>query len=475
MRSFSLVFPFLLAAATFVGGCATYRARPLSVRDQKLAFEARTLAEPALQRFVEDHGLVSAGASWPPPVWDVQLLTLAAYFYRADLEIARARLALAEAGVITAGTRSNPTVGFNPTYDLNPVDGVSPWTLGFTLDLPLETAGKRNYRVVLARQTVNSARLNYASAIWRVRNSVREGMTALEGAMADAAILGRQLELQSGTVNLLEERQRAGEASSGEVRLLRIAVAQTALDRDDAIQRAEEMHIRLAEAIGVPAKALDGKTFSFASLDLLPSAEDAGTARHEALLSRTDVLGALSEYDASQVSLQLEIAKQYPDLRLGPGYAWDQGENKFTLGLAVALPLFDRNRGLIAEAEARRREAAANFSAVQAHAIADIELAYAGYRGALKKLGTADNLVHRRNEQIGAAEESLAAGMTDRVEFLQAQVEAGLSERARSTAFNEAQRALRALEYAMQHPAGLEAGSGVPASLLNDQSNTPKS
>jgi broad specificity phosphatase PhoE len=30
-----------------------------------------------------------------------------------------------------------------------------------------------------------------------------------------------------------------------------------------------------------------------------------------------------------------EIAKQYPDIHLGPGYQYDQGVNKWTLGFSV--------------------------------------------------------------------------------------------------------------------------------------------
>jgi len=37
-----------------------------------------------------------------------------------------------------------------------------------------------------------------------------------------------------------------------------------------------------------------------------------------------DVLGALCRYAASQAALQLEIAKQYPDIHLQPGYEFDQ-------------------------------------------------------------------------------------------------------------------------------------------------------
>jgi outer membrane protein TolC len=66
----------------------------------------------------------------------------------------------------------------------------------------------------------------------------------------------------------------------------------------------------------------------------------------------------LAEYNASQSALQLEIAKQYPDIHLNPGYEFDQGDNKWSPGLTVTLPILNQNKGPIAEAEAKRTEAA---------------------------------------------------------------------------------------------------------------------
>ena len=92
----------------------------------------------------------------------------------------------------------------------------------------------------------------------------------------------------------------------------------------------------------------------------LPSSADAGKdltsaeAREQALLGRADILAALAEYAASQSALQLEMAKQYPDIHLNTGYEYDQGLQKWgLLGLGTELPLLNRNQGPIAEASAR--------------------------------------------------------------------------------------------------------------------------
>ncbi len=454
-----------------VGGCATYNPRPLNPPDEANAFAARSLDDPALQQFMAAHGGAGLTTNWPPPAWDLRLLTLAAFRFHADMEVARAKLAASEAAVITAGARPNPTVGFSPTYDADAAGGVSPWTLGFTLDVPIETAGKRGDRIGQARHAANSARLAFVTAAWQVRSRVRRTLVDLQAATLTEEILARKQAAENQAVELLEARLKAGQSSLTEVQLVRVAAAQSALQLRDAQRQATQASVRLADAVGVPANAVARLPLSFAASDRLPSADEAGAARRETLLNRADVLGALADYEASQSALQLEIARQYPDVHLGPGYAWDQGQNKFTLRISFTLPVFNKNEGPIAEAAAHRREAAANFAAVQARVIGEVELAFAGYRDALRKLETADTLLDGQRARMKSAQDSFAAGAADRVELLQAQAELGTNELARAQTFSEAQLALAQLEDAMQRPAGATATAGVPASVLNHESH----
>ena len=87
--------------------------------------------------------------------------------------------------------------------------------------------------------------------------------------------------------------------------------------------------------------------------------------RRQALLNRADVRGALAEYAASQSALQLEIANQYPDVHLGPGYGWNTGnagDNEWTLGVTLDLPVLNHNQGPVAEAKAKRAGGRRAFS-----------------------------------------------------------------------------------------------------------------
>jgi outer membrane protein TolC len=199
-------------------------------------------------------------------------------------------------------------------------------------------------------------------------------------------------------------------------------------------------------------RALDGLEFSFDSLRTMPAVVAPAEAQRQALLHRADILSALAEYAASQSALQLEIAKQYPDIHLSPGYEYDQGDNKWSLGLSVTLPVLNRNQGAIAEAQARRTEAAARFNALQAIVLAEIELAVAGYRAAMQKQADAEAMLVNLQRQENSARAMFAAGEISKSELVGLQLQFSATALARHEALAQAHQAKGQLEDALQSP-----------------------
>ena len=382
------------------------------------------------------------------------MLTLAAFYYQPDLDVARAKWEVAEAGVITAGGRPNPSVGFTPQYNVNAAGGISPWILNFSLDIPLETAGKRGYRIARARPISEAARLNIAAVAWRVRSRLQRDLLSLYRAERAEALLQEQQRVQEEMVRLLEQRLSFGEASQPDVTEAHIALNQILLSLREAQKQRAETRVQVADALGLPVDVLNNVRISFDFLTHLPSAVDIPSEdiRRRALLNRPDILGTLEEYTASQAALQLEIAGQYPDIHLGPGYEWDQGDNKWSLGFSISLPVFNRNEGPIAEAEARRKEAKARFIALQSRVMGEIDRTFAGYRFALQKLETADSLLATKKKQLQSIQAMFNAGETDRLSFLSSQSELYSIALLRLDALANSQQSLGLLEDAVQRP-----------------------
>jgi cobalt-zinc-cadmium efflux system outer membrane protein len=444
----------IIFAAVLLMSCAHYQARPLAPEKTAAQLESRRLDDPGLKTFLEQN----AGHKltiWPNTNWDLPELTLAAFYFDPSLAAARDQWLVARAGLKTAGARPNPSVSIAPGYDTQIPGNYSPWLVPLSFDVPIEMAGKRGKRMAEAEKAVESARWNFVSAAWQIRRAVRASLLDYTIAGRRAGLLQQEFNFQMEIVKMLQQRLDAGEISRPEVTIVQIAVSKTQLDLSDARLKQAEALSQLAEALGLGQSALEREklnfNFSTRNLKELTSAE----ARNVALRSRADILAALADYATAEADLRLEIAKQYPDLHLGPGYAWNNGnagDNEWILGLALELPVLDQNQGPIAAARARRKLAGAKFVALQAQVMGEIDRAVADFRVAREQLQTGAGLFQAEQRQQKSAEEQLHAGADDRLDVLDAQLELSNAQLAQLDDEAKLQMALGALEDALQRP-----------------------
>lgn len=436
----------MLLAVALTSGCVQFTSREVRLADSAEAFERRSLDSPNLHAFLHEQGQRAFGDG----VWDFETLALVAYYFHPSLDVARAELDAARAAEITAGARPNPTLGLSPALNTSS-GGVSPWMVGLQIDLPIETAGKRGLRVVAARHRTEAARLRLTGAAWMVRVNVRKALLELADATERTRLIVRQMAKQENALAAMEQKLAAGAIPGRELSAPRTALARLKKEREDARVLAAESRARIAAALGLPEHALPAELSAKADVagaEILAARE----AKGRALTSRADLLAALADYAAAQAVLRLEVAKQFPDVHLGPGYEFDQGENKWSLGLSVELPVFNRNQGPIAEAEAKRRETAARVLALQASIASEVEQAVAKWDGAKRRLAALEELVGEQKRQAELAATNLSAGAGERLDVLLAEGELAGAELLRWEATVQAAQAFAGLEAATQHP-----------------------
>jgi len=167
---------------------------------------------------------------------------------------------------------------------------------------------------------------------------------------------------------------------------------------------------------------------------------------------RTDVRSSLAQYEAAQSALQLQVATQYPNLTLGPGYNYEFGTNRFILNPAIDFPIFHQNQGQIARAVTDRQQAAASFTALQAQIIGAVDTAVAGYRATTQTLRTADALAADEQSRQRQVRASFDAGDSDRPTLIAAELEAAVVQSSRFDTVVLQRQALGALEDALQQP-----------------------
>jgi outer membrane protein TolC len=448
------VWPLVCGIAA-VAGCAHFQPQPLAPEKSAAQFDARRLDDAGLRAFIATNA-AGAPPGWPLEKWDLNSLTRAAFYFHPDLAVARAQWRVAEAGVLGAGARPNPSVSFSPAYDTQIPNNPSPWIIPVAFDVPIETAGKRGKRIAEAEKAAESARWSFVSAAWQIRRGVRASLLEYSLAGRRAELLQKEFTAQAEIVKLLQGRFDAGELSRPELTEAQIAWHKTQLDLNDAQSKQNDARSRLAQALGVSLAALDGVDLEFDFSAPEPEALTSTEARGVALRERADILGALADYAAAEADLRLQIAKQYPDLHLGPAYAWNNGsagDNQWSLGVTLELPILDQNQGPIAEAEAQRKLAATKFEALQAQVSAQVDRAVAGLRLAREQMQTSGNLLDAEKQQQQSAEARLRAGAGDRLEVLNAQLESANTELTQLDSEERLQSAVGELEDALQQPA----------------------
>jgi outer membrane protein TolC len=450
----------VVAVAASLAGCVAYEAAPIDPESTRSAFEARTLSDPELVTFAR--ASLPAEAPFPPPIWTLDDLTIVALYDHPEIAVARAELAATKAGVVSASARPNPTLALDPEYVANAGGGLQSWVLGARLDVPIETAGKRDLRVERANRIVDAAELALYDAAWHVRSRLRGALLDHASAERDVQLLGEELGARRDTLALLEQRFAVGEVSRPDLAQADIERGRTELELRASAARVRTLRARIAAALGVSVRALDGQIVAWPDVENpvpRPDLESHGLESRdlESSLradpsSRMDVRRSLAEYAAAEAEVELEIAKQYPDIALGPGYTYDQGAHKFLIGFSMPIPIFNQNEGPIAEAEARRAAAQARFLALQAAAIGDIETAEARYAGAIEELAQAETVLERHRERERRFERAVAIGAEDRLALSEARVQRAVFARSRLEAAHRVNAALGDLEDALQRP-----------------------
>ena len=443
---------FLLISLT--GGCVSYSPHPLDPSKTAQLLESRSLEDPGLKRFLTRQGRTPK--HWPKRRWSLSDLTLVALYENPDFSVRRTTMALARAGITTAAQRPNPGISFFTALNSIVIapEETSPWALGLLFDVPFETAGKRGIRLRKARDLANAERLRLGQAAWDVRSLVRRRFLVYVHQIRQSDNLRKEVGISTRILALWHLRRVAGEASVIDENTARIALERERLSLNASRELELSSRVALAQAVGLPETALEGVRLSFADLETVPSLDrlPAPSVQRAALLNRLDLRAALAQYAASEETLRLEVANQYPNFQLGPGYSFDQGDNMWAVGFSMPLPILNQNQGPIAEAQARRARAYARFIALQFQVIGQIEASLVHYRGSLRSLETTGRILARQKDLQHQVERNFEDGEVGRMALMNARLALLSAKRDRLTVLSKAQRTLESLEDAVQAP-----------------------
>ena len=442
-----------LAAIISMAACSTvaYSPRPLDPDAITAEFLARSAEVDGLKRFAAANGY--AANAWPPEQWGLKELTLVALYFHPDIRIARLRAGVALAELASAAQPQSWPGRVKPEYHSRALaDTNGPWTLGLELEIPLVAQGKRAARAERSAFLADAAELDVANAAWAARGRVRDRYLELQTSRDALASLDALLGARKEMLVLVNRRVEAGLLSARELGAERVIYLQLEQSRDQELARQQRAKGELAAALGVPLDVLERMRLRFDAHALPPIDLDAGTLRRMALRNRLDVHRKLLEFGAADAEVKAAVAAQNPAITLGPGYAWDQGDNVWSLAVGMVLPPAALTRASIREAQKRRELAAEQFAATQTDAIARTARAFAQYLLARDRAARAERQLQMQQDQESRMIRQFDTGAADRMQRVVARIDTLASETALQGASVELRQALAHLEDALQRP-----------------------
>ena len=456
----------LLAAATgaLVSACVhAPPAAPLDPGATLAAFSTRTLD----------------GLSGAPPAasggWDRSQWLRAALQLNPQLAEQRAAVIAAAALERSAAQRPNPEMELFAEY-LTAAAQSAAWLYGVSLEFLARPPGERaRVRQQAALQSA-LARSELAESIWRVRAALRQALLDVVSARDETALLESLVAERQALVDSDRARVRLGDLARAQMLTDELELARARQRQQQSRSRAADARVRLAAAVGVPSEAVaavEVRWDDWAAIGALTGAAPERW-RTEALIARPQITHALREYDLSQIALQREVARRWPQLRVTPAYAWGGDgvredprgavNTESALGVSFELPVFNQHQGPIAEALARRTAAGEHLKAVQAQIFGEIDRAERAWPGMRQAWQETQQLAALAEGQSQAEERALRAGASDRGSVLGAQIAATEARLSALGAAYTAEVAYGALEDAYHRPLqgdeGRESGAG---------------
>jgi outer membrane protein TolC len=386
--------------------------------------------------------------------WNRAELLVAALELNPAVGEARAQLQQATAGVRTAQALQNPTLSLASEYDLSRSDDEPTWLWGIGTSVLLDTFVSRGVRTNIAQAGVRSAYAAFSDAVWNVRKDVRVALLSAVVAARRIDLLQTDLQQREELTSLARRRIEVGEGARPEGLQADLELARARAALEDARRTQIDTRAKLAAALGVPIRSLDDVMLAWDDLDTVgPLSEDTlRTSRDRALLSRADLERAIADYTARDLELRHEVSAQYLQVSLGPGYTYDHGIRKLTFGASVALPVFNRNQGPIAQAYAAREAAGQHALVVQSTILNEIDTASAAYSAALAALDRARSQRQTSESLATSARRAFDIDASDRPTLLAAEISATNERLAELDALERAQQALGQLEDAVRAP-----------------------
>lgn len=372
-----------LLLVLLVTACATYLPEPLKLKQSTLADPIASIVEQKASQ-VERPWLAPVTIDLAAPLTRDGIAAIAV-LNNPDLAALRARAGIAGAQVFAAGLLPDPNFSLGANKVLRGPDTLLDLTAGLGLDIAsLRTRAVRRQEALAHDQQV---RLDLAWAEWQTAGQARLQATRINrlGKIVDLARQSR-----NSTQSLLDRITRAairGDTAGDRLQAARLAVLTSSENLRTSEKELETAHVDLVRLLGLPP----GYALRLAAP--LPFAPPPPTSVlfPVAEANRTDLAALREGYKSQEAVVRRAVLEQFPNLGLSLNTQRDSAGNLLA-GPAInfTMPLWNRNRGVIAVERATREALRTEYDARLFQTRSDLYIAEA--RVAVSQQSRADAL-----------------------------------------------------------------------------------
>ena len=281
------------------------------------------------------------------------------------LSVARREVEATEGQVLQGSLRPNPEFVFQADDASRPSRSSTA-----QLDMPIETANKREARVEAAERGRDVAQTDLADRGQRLRAAVSAAFFDVLAAQELLRAAQDSLSLARRATDVASRRVTAGKVSPVEETKARVAEASARVALAQAESGLRNARTRLSSLWGNPMPQF---TLAEGSVDSLPDLPD-GIAVEQRLQRAPALLRAERELQRRKALVGVEQSRTVPDFTVSVGMKRREdtvGRDQLLVGVSVPLQVFNRNQGNLLEALRREDKARDELQAVRTSVAAD--------------------------------------------------------------------------------------------------------
>ena len=303
------------------------------------------------------------------------------------LQATRSQVPQSMAEEITANLRPNPVLSwdtqfiplFNPSQiSADYFNTQAQFDLG--LGYLLERGKKRQHRLEAARNQTSVTVAQVSDAERTLAFNVAQQFINVLLAESNLEFANEALKSYQETVNISQERYKAGDISEGDFLKIKLQLLQFQTDVSAAMLARTQALATLRQNLGYESVAQDFDVVG--ELEYRPLKLNIDDLKAAALRSRPDVVAAQKGVTLAQSQHSLELANGKRDLNTSFNYSHVAGLNTGAFFFNMEIPIFNRNQGEIARTQYAIAQSQSSAKAAEEAALTDVTNAYEGVHNA---------------------------------------------------------------------------------------------